>query len=462
MHPYYTVGSQIVEAYRIHHDVSKKEARARAPSTCSAASASREPSRRVDDYPHQFSGGMRQRAMIAMALVIDPSLLIADEPTTALDVTVQAQILDLIRDLQHEFDSARHHHHARPRRRRRARRRHPRHVRRQVRRVRQERAVFRAPEHPYTWGLLSSMPRMDRERQDRLVPIKGTPPSLINVPRGCAFHPRCPYGAAPRGWAHRRPELEETSAGHLVRCHLDRRGAPSHLQRGGGSEAVSVSSETEPLEPRAERPADRSCSRHRAAEVLPDLKGLLRRQVGAVKAVDGIDFAVRRARPSASWGRAAAARPRWAGWSPGCRAHRRHHHLRGPGHRPPSQHALRPLRRDIQIIFQDPYSSLNPRHTVGAIIAAPFHLQGVKPAGRRQEGRAGPAGARRTEPRALQPVPARVLRRPAPAHRRRPGARAQARSSSWPTSRSPPSTSRSRRRWSTCSRTCRTSSASRT
>jgi peptide/nickel transport system ATP-binding protein len=222
MHPYYTVGNQIVEAYRIHNDVSKKEARARAIDLLSRVGIP-EPTRRVDDYPHQFSGGMRQRAMIAMALACNPSLLIADEPTTALDVTVQAQILDLIRDLQSEFDSA-------------------------VIIITHDlgvvaeladdilvmyggkcveygssETVFRAPEHPYTWGLLSSVPRMDRERLERLVPIKGSPPSLINVPSGCAFHPRCPYEPRTEGLAASVvPELEPTSPGHLVRCHLER------------------------------------------------------------------------------------------------------------------------------------------------------------------------------------------------------------------------------------------------
>jgi peptide/nickel transport system ATP-binding protein len=222
MHPYYTVGNQIVEAYRIHNDASKKEARARAIDLLSRVGIP-EPTRRVDDYPHQFSGGMRQRAMIAMALACNPSLLIADEPTTALDVTVQAQILDLIRDLQSEFDSA-------------------------VIIITHDlgvvaeladdilvmyggkcveygssETVFRAPEHPYTWGLLSSVPRMDRERLERLVPIKGSPPSLINVPSGCAFHPRCPYEPRTEGLgATVVPELEPTSPGHLVRCHLER------------------------------------------------------------------------------------------------------------------------------------------------------------------------------------------------------------------------------------------------
>jgi peptide/nickel transport system ATP-binding protein len=222
MHPYYTVGNQIVEAYRIHNDVPKKVARDRAIDLLRRVGIP-EPTRRVDDYPHQFSGGMRQRAMIAMALACNPSLLIADEPTTALDVTVQAQILDLIRDLQSEFDSA-------------------------VIIITHDlgvvaeladdllvmyagkaveygsgKAVFRAPEHPYTWGLLSSVPRMDRARQERLVPITGSPPSLINVPSGCAFHPRCPFEPRTEGLGRTIvPELEQTAPGHLVRCHLDR------------------------------------------------------------------------------------------------------------------------------------------------------------------------------------------------------------------------------------------------
>ncbi|MFI8190536.1 ABC transporter ATP-binding protein [Streptomyces sp. NPDC085946] len=221
MHPYYTVGSQIVEAYRVHHDVDKKTARRRAVELLDRVGIP-EPHKRVDNYPHEFSGGMRQRAMIAMALVNNPELLIADEPTTALDVTVQAQILDLIRDLQKEFGSA---------------------ViiithdlgvvaeiaddilvmygGRCVERGPVDR-IFYEPQHPYTWGLLGSMPRIDREHTDRLIPVKGQPPSLINVPSGCAFNPRCPYADVPKGGITRteRPELREVGSRHHVACHL--------------------------------------------------------------------------------------------------------------------------------------------------------------------------------------------------------------------------------------------------
>ncbi len=212
LHPYYTVGDQIIEAYRVHNKCPRRGPQARhrpaRPGRHPAAET------RVDDYPHQFSGGMRQRAMIAMALSCNPELLIADEPTTALDVTVQAQILDLILDLQSEFGSA-------------------------VIIITHDLGVVAelsddimvmyaggwpstaaprtssgVPAHPYTWGLLSSMPRMDRERATRLVPIPGTPPSLIRVPPGCPFHPRCPYAQETGGRCETEvPPLREVEPG---------------------------------------------------------------------------------------------------------------------------------------------------------------------------------------------------------------------------------------------------------
>jgi peptide/nickel transport system ATP-binding protein len=220
LHPFYKVGNQIVEAIQSHRDVSKAQAYDRAVEMLSLVGIP-EPRRRAGSYPHEFSGGMRQRAMIAMALANDPKLLIADEPTTALDVTVQAQILELIERLQAEFDTA-------------------------VvvithdlgvvaemadeiavmyagRIIEQGTAdtIFNAPEHPYTWGLLSSIPRMDAPRGEELVPIPGRPPSLIHLPGGCSFHPRCPYVRD----AHRRvqPVLDPVGGdpSHKVACLLE-------------------------------------------------------------------------------------------------------------------------------------------------------------------------------------------------------------------------------------------------
>jgi len=192
LHPLYKVGAQLIEAVLAHQDVSKARARAQAIELLGLVGIP-DPARRVDDYPHELSGGMRQRAMIAMALANEPKLLIADEPTTALDVTVQAQILALMERLQRELgmaiviithdlgvvaemadDIA---------------------VMYAGRIVETAPAplVFSDPEHPYTWGLLKSIPTLDGPREEDLVPIPGMPPSLISPPSGCRFHPRCPY-----------------------------------------------------------------------------------------------------------------------------------------------------------------------------------------------------------------------------------------------------------------------------
>jgi peptide/nickel transport system ATP-binding protein len=220
LHPFYKIGKQLVEAVQVHQSLDKTAARARAKEMLERVGIP-DPEKRLDAYPHEMSGGMRQRVMIAMALVNDPQLIIADEPTTALDVTVQAQIIDLLRDLQDDFGTA-------------------------IvlithdlgvvadmaddvlvmyggRAVEQaeHRALFYRPQMPYTWGLLSSVPRTDVDAE-RLLPIPGNPPSLLTLPKGCVFRPRCAYsGDAPEGLCDTvRPELTESEPGHLARCHI--------------------------------------------------------------------------------------------------------------------------------------------------------------------------------------------------------------------------------------------------
>jgi peptide/nickel transport system ATP-binding protein len=219
LHPFYKVGAQLIEAIDTHRKVSRSAARERAVELLTLVGIP-DPRRRVDQYPHEFSGGMRQRVMIAMALANEPELLIADEPTTALDVTVQAQILALLQELQERLGMAiiliTHDLGV-------------------VAEIADEIAVmyagrivergtdeqiFLSPQHPYTWGLLKSIPRLDTPREEELVPISGRPPSLILRPSGCHFHPRCPYVRD----AHKRidPALTPVNGdpGHEAACLL--------------------------------------------------------------------------------------------------------------------------------------------------------------------------------------------------------------------------------------------------
>lgn len=216
LHPFYKVGDQLVEAILCHDKMPKQQAVSRATDLLAAVGIPR-PAERFKDYPHQYSGGMRQRAMIAMALVHNPDLLIADEPTTALDVTVQAQIIELIDNVKRDFNIG-------------------------VILITHDLGViadtaqrvlvmyagrgaemgtieeaFTNPMHPYTWGLLESRPTVD-QKGTRLLPIEGAPPSLINKPKGCAFHPRCPHRFEPCD--KEIPELVDRGGGHPDACYL--------------------------------------------------------------------------------------------------------------------------------------------------------------------------------------------------------------------------------------------------
>jgi oligopeptide transport system ATP-binding protein len=217
LNPVYRIGKQIAEPLRIHKGASKKEAWDAAVELLTRVGIPRAADR-ARDYPHEFSGGMRQRAMIAMALACGPDILIADEPTTALDVTIQAQILELMQEIQARTNSA-------------------------IIMITHDLGVvadmadhvlvmyggkpvefgvasevFYKPLHPYTWGLLHSNPRHDVEEKGRLVPIKGSPPSLIHLPEGCSFRPRCAY--AQEICRAQAPDLLDVEDGHFSSCHF--------------------------------------------------------------------------------------------------------------------------------------------------------------------------------------------------------------------------------------------------
>jgi oligopeptide/dipeptide ABC transporter ATP-binding protein len=220
LNPVHSVGAQIGEAIAVHHDVGKRELQVRVIELLDLVGIP-QPAERAAQYPHEFSGGMRQRAMIAMALANDPDILIADEPTTALDVTIQAQVLDVFERIQDRTNAA-------------------------VLLITHDLGVvagvtdrvivmyagrhveagtvdeiFYTPSHPYTRGLLGSLPRLDRRAHDaRLTRIAGQPPSLIFLPSGCAFHPRCVYADLNGVCVTDRPELQAVAADHTSACHF--------------------------------------------------------------------------------------------------------------------------------------------------------------------------------------------------------------------------------------------------
>ncbi|MGZ5126654.1 MAG: dipeptide ABC transporter ATP-binding protein [Burkholderiales bacterium] len=374
LNPVLTIGFQIMEPLLIHLGMTMTAARNRATELLKMVGIS-DAERRLDQYPHQFSGGMRQRVMIAIGLACNPKLLIADEPTTALDVTIQAQILELMKDLSRDLGIAmvvithnlgivaRY-----------ADRVNVMYAARMTEQA-EAQALFARPLHPYTAGLLRSVPRLDRPRGARLETIEGMPPNLLEPPAGCRFAPRCP-AKVPESEVG-PPPMVEVEADHFSRCvrafEMARVG-PEGLGLVRASHAAPVA-----------KPIDRSEALLRVRdlktyfEVATGLKTIGARS-GLVRAVDGVSFDVYPGETLGLVGESGCGKTtvgrtllRLENATEGRITFRGQDVTRSSGS------MLKAYRRQIQVIFQDPYSSLNPRMTIGQIIAEPLLVYKLEP-----------------------------------------------------------------------------------
>lgn len=376
LNPVLTVGAQIGETINQHmRDLPKPEVRRRCVEVLRVVGVP-DPEARVDQYPHQYSGGMRQRAMIAMAIVNDPTVLIADEPTTALDVTIQAQVLQALKTAQDETGAAT------------IMITHDLGVIAETAdrvlvmyagRVVESGAVsqiFNEPQHPYTRGLLRSLPRLDIELE-RLSQIDGQPPNVLRLPPGCALNPRCDLMKGRDLCVRQRPQLVEVGPDHRSACHFagELKGLPVHP-----AVTIDATPSGAPVAPRPDRSAGLGPEILRVENLkvhFPVRGGLMRRQVGSVYAVDGIDLTLRAGETLGLVGESGC------GKSTTGRAILR---LVEPTAgriifedqdiTSLSRWKMRSVRRHLQLIFQDPYASLDPRMTVRDLIAEPMRIHG--------------------------------------------------------------------------------------
>jgi peptide/nickel transport system ATP-binding protein len=366
LNPILTIGMQITEPLLIHMGMTAEQARDRAIELLGLVGIP-DPARRLDQYPHQFSGGMRQRVMIAIGLACNPKLIIADEPTTALDVTIQAQILELMKNLSRKLNIAliviTHNLGV---------------VARYADRVivmyssqlveeNDADDVFHRPRHPYSMGLLRSVPRLDRPRGAKLETIEGLPPNAANPPSGCRFAPRCPYKIA---ICETPPALLRTDTGGLSRCHRHEEIAEGKITWTAADQALQTSI--------AKTGAPLLSVRHLTKHF--EVRGGLRAASGTVRAVQDVSFDIFPGETLGLVGESGCGKTtvgrlilRLEDPTEG--------ELRFEGRdlTKASASEMKAIRRKIQVIFQDPYSSLNPRMTVGQIIGEPLHVYKLVP-----------------------------------------------------------------------------------
>jgi peptide/nickel transport system ATP-binding protein len=367
LNPVFTIGEQIMEPLMLHQGLSRRAAAQRAAEMLALVGVPA-PSERLKSYPHQMSGGMRQRAMIAMALSCHPKLLIADEPTTALDVSIQAQILELMRNLQRELQMSMIF------------------ITHDLAVVNEmcnhvlvmyagrvvehgtTRDIFSQPRHPYSWGLFDCLPRIDEPKGIRLRPIHGQPPNLAALPTGCTFHPRCPY--AFERCLQEEPPLFERN-GQTVRCWLYADGADGTRQR-----VIEQRVDSSAFQRVDEEPVILDV--HDLKKYFPITKGIFQRHVGNVQAVDGVSFQLHKGETlgvvgESGCGKSTAGRVLLRLLDPTAG----HVLFQGQDLAKLDGKQLQAMRRKMQIIFQDPFSSLNPRRTIGSIVAQPLQIHGL-------------------------------------------------------------------------------------
>ncbi len=361
LNPILTIGLQIKEPLQIHLGMTDEEATARAVELMQLVGIT-DPMRRLDQYPHQFSGGMRQRVMIAIGLACNPKLIIADEPTTALDVTIQAQILELMKNLSRKLNIAliiiTHNLGVVARYADRV-------IVMYAARVAEQgpaEAVFHHPRHPYSLGLLRSVPRLDRPRGSKLETIEGLPPNLANASTACRFAPRCPFRIAV---CDQEPPLFRTDTGSVSRCHRHQEIAAGKITwTAAGGAGLSFAANTE-----APVLSVRNLTKNFS------VSGGLRRTGGMVRAVQDVSFDIFPGETLGLVGESGCGKT-----TVGRLILRLEEptageiHFEGVNLSAASPAELKAMRRKVQVIFQDPYSSLNPRMTVGQIIGEPLHV----------------------------------------------------------------------------------------